>query len=483
MADETERLDPRVLRIVGVMLVGGIAVLFDSTIVAIALDTLSSALHAPLSSVQWVATGYLLALGVAVPLAAWAQGRIGGKRLWLVGLALFLAGSVAASLAPGIGALVAARAVQGLGGGLLLPLMTTLPMQAAGGRVSGRMVAVVSLPMVLGPVLGPLVGGAVLHWLSWRWMFWINVPLVVAGFVLARRHLPDDVPTRRARLDWVGAILLPFGLVGVLEGLSQVSGHDGFADPAVLVPMLGGLALVAAFAWHALRAGAAALIDVRLLRVRSVGSSSAAMFVAGASLYGAMVLLPLFWQQVRGDSALMAGVLLVAQGVGSALSRPIAGTLTDRAGARWVTSAGFAIVALATLPFALAGASTPTWWLVLALVVRGFGLGGVIIPVMAVAFRDTTPDQVPHASVLTRISQQVGGAFGTAVLAVVLESAVRAGGAGGAVDDAFHTAFWWATAFAVLAVVACQWLPGRRARTAAAPAADGVSREPATVEA
>ncbi len=472
MTETDTRIYLRLLRMVAVMLVGGIAVLFDSTIVAIAVQTLATDLHASLTTIQWVSTGYLLALGVTIPLAVWAQGRIGGKNLWLVGLVLFGFGSVAASLAPGIGLLVAARAVQGVGGGILLPLMTTLPMQAAGGKASGRMVAMVGLPMVLGPVLGPLVGGAVLHWLSWRWMFWINVPLVVTGFVLARRHLPDDRPTARSGLDGLGAFLLPVGLVGVLYGLSEVGSDHGFGHAGVLVPLLVGAALVSAFVVHAVRAGGQALVDVRLLRLRSVGSSSAALFVAGASMFGTMLLLPLFWQQVRGASALTAGLMMVPQGVGSIFSRTIAGRLTDAIGARSVTVAAFLIVGLTTVPFAFAGPTTSTWWLVGLLVVRGFGLGGVIIPVMAVSFLDTSPAQVPHASVLTRISQQVGGAFGTAVLAVVLDSAVRSSGDPLA---AFHHAFWWAVGFTGLALVACGWLPGKRAagQTASENASSG----------
>lgn len=472
---KTPLTDRQLVRMVTALLVGGIAVLLDSTIVSVAVHSLAVDLDATLTQIQWVSTGYLLALGVAVPLAVWAQGRLGGRRLWLTGLVVFLVGSVAASLAPGVGSLVAARAVQGIGGGILIPLMATLPMQAAAGRVTGRMMAAVSLPMVLGPVLGPLVGGAVLHWLTWRWMFWINVPLLVVGFVLARRRLPDDASSRRrTRLDVVGAVLLPAGLVGVLYGLSEAGGAHGFDHARVLVPLATGAALVVGFVAHAVRSGSAALVDVRLLRVRSVGSASAAMAVTGASLYGAMLLLPLYWQQVRGVDPLTAGLMLVPQGLGSVLSRTLAGRLTDRFGARAVTFVACLVVAVTTVPFAFAGAHTSGLWLVTVLVARGFGLGGVMIPVMAVAFRDATAEQVPHASVLTRIGQQVGGAFGTAVLAVALQNAARTSGD---VEVAFHHAFWWATAFAGLAVAAALWLPGRRAaEPAAAPEPELVSQ-------
>jgi EmrB/QacA subfamily drug resistance transporter len=482
MAEPDAKLDPRVIRLIAAILVGGIAVLFDSTIVSIAVDTLATDLDTTLPTIQWVSTGYLLALALTIPLAVWAQSRIGGKNLWLVGLVLFLVGSIAASLSPTIGWLIAARALQGIGGGILMPLMSTLPVQAVGGKVTGKMIATIGLPAVLGPVLGPLVGGAVLHWLSWRWMFWINVPLLAVGFVLALRWVPDDGARRSTRLDALGAVLLPLGLVGLLYGLSQVSEDHGFGHPQVLVPLLAGAALMVAFVVHAVRAGGDALVDVRLLRLKSVGSSSAALFVVGASTLGTMLLLPLFWQQLRGATPLVAGLMMVPQGVGTLLSRTIAGRLTDTIGARTVTVVAFLVVGLTTVPFAFAEPTTSTGWLVAVLVVRGFGLGGVTLPVMAVSFRDTTPAQVPHASVITRIAQQVGGAFGTAVLAVVLDSAIRIAG-----DPAagFHQAFWWATGFTALALVACLWLPGRRSaeRASDEPATTTRSDEPAAAAA
>ena len=167
-------------------------------------------------------------------------------------------------------------------------------------------------------------------------------------------------------------------------------------------------------------------MDVRLLRRRPVAAASAVLFFSGFSLYGAMLLLPLYYQEVRGASALAAGIMLVPQGVGALFSRQLAGRLTDAIGARWIAVTGFAIVAAATLPFAFAGPGTSSWLLAACLVVRGFGLGAVTIPVMVVAFTGLDKQEIAHASVLTRTVQQIGGSFGTAVLAVVLSSAVAA---------------------------------------------------------
>jgi len=187
-----ERVDPQVLKVAMVLIVGGLAVVFDTTIVSVALHTLAAQLQTSVATIGWVSTGYLLALGVTIPLVGWAQGRFGGKRLWMFALLVFLAGSIAASLAWNAPSLIACRVIQGIGGGLMLPLMSTLVMQAAGGKALGRTMSVVSLPALLGPILGPVLGGVILNSLNWRWLFWVNVPFCVVGFLLAWKLLPAE---------------------------------------------------------------------------------------------------------------------------------------------------------------------------------------------------------------------------------------------------------------------------------------------------
>jgi EmrB/QacA subfamily drug resistance transporter len=458
-----DRIDPKVLKIALILIVGFLAVIFDTTIVSVALHTLTVQLHAPVSTVQWVTTGYLLALGIAVPLSTWGLRRFGGKRLWMAALAVFLIGSVGSSLAWNVDSLIAWRVVQGAGGGIMFPLLTTLIMQAAGGKALGRTVTIVALPALLGPILGPLVGGAILTHLSWRFMFWVNVPFCIAGLILAARHLPADKPgpaAPRPRLDLPGLALLTPGVAAIILGLSNAGSNAGFTHPSVIVPLVIGVALTAAFTIYALRLARGdgqPLVDVSLLTRRPVASASAVLFFSGFSLYGAMLLLPLYYQEVRGASALTAGIMLVPQGVGALLSRNVAGRLTDKIGARPIAVVGFAIVAAATLPFAFAGPGSNAWLLALWMVIRGFGLGAVTIPVMAVAFLGLNKEQISHSSVVTRMVQQIGGSFGTAVLAVILSGAISAHH--GNLVTGFDIAFWWATGFSALAVLLSLWLP------------------------
>lgn len=476
-----DKLDPKVLRTAMILIVGGLAVVFDTTIVSVALHQLATDLHVSVSTIQWVTTGYMLALGVIVPLSTWALARFGGKRVWMFALAVFLVGSIGSSLAWDAGSLIAWRVIQGLGGGLMMPVMMTLVMQAAGGRQLGRTAAWVSFPALLGPILGPLVGGAIVTNLSWRFMFWVNVPFCVVGLVLAGLYLAKDTPpasTVRAQLDVWGLVLLGPGIAALILGLSNAGSAHGFGHTDVVVPLAAGVASLVAFTVYAL-GRRDPLVDIRLLAHRSVGSSSAVLFLSGFSLFGAMLLLPLYYQGVRGVSALTAGLMLVPQGLGTLISRQVAGPLTDRIGSRSIAAVGFVIVAGSTLPFAFVDATSNSWLLALWLLIRGIGLGAVTMPVMTASYVGLERSEIAHSSVLTRTAQQIGGSFGTAVLAVILVQSTS-GTSTAAVVSGFHVAFWWATGFSLVATALCAWLPGReQIRSAAAIAARASDAVPA----
>ena len=457
-----DRIDPHVLRIALTIIIGALAVVFDSTIISVAINDLGHDLHAPLSTIQWVSTAYLLALAVTMPIAGWAQAAFGGKRLWLISLCVFLAGSILSACAWSAPALIAFRVVQGVGGGLMMTLTATLIMQAAGGRNIGRVMSVITVPTALGPILGPVLGGVILHFGDWRWMFLINIPFCLAGAYLAWRNLPADGPiTGRPPLDLVGLLLFSPGVAAVIYGLSRIDGTNGIAGVQVLAPLLAGPALIAAFAAWALRRRAGALVDIRLLRHRPLASASVSLVLCGAALYGTMLLLPLYFQQVRGATALGAGLVLIPQGIGTLLSRSIAGRFTDTLGPRSVAFASLLVACLATVPFAFVTADTDRVFLMAVLLVRGIGLGAAMIPLSGAGFSGMSRDEIPHASVLIRVAQQLGGSLGTAVLTVVLQRALTGAHTGAALARGFQQSFWWAVILTAVAVPVTLLLPGR----------------------
>ena len=463
-----ERLDPSVIKLIVVLLLGAIPSLLDTSIVNVAIAAIGRDLHTSVSTIQWVITGYLLSFAMVIPLSGWALARFGGRAVWTFSLALFLVGSIACGAAWNIGSLIAFRVVQGAGGGMMTPLITTLLVQAVGTSRIGRLMSAISLPIVVVPIFGPVIAGLIISNISWRWIFYVNVPICLVGLVLAWRELPAGRPqgggSAASRIDVVGLALLPPALVALLFGLAEVGSDGGFGHAGVLVPLIVGVVLLAAYCVHALRTSATPMVDLKLFRSRTFTGASTLLFLAGLSIYGAMLLLPLYFQQVRHDSALVAGLLMVPQGIGSIAPRTLAGRLTDSIGPRLVVLAGIALAAVGTIPFALAGLHTSYWLLGAALVVRGAGLGLATIAVMAGAFQGLSREQVPHASSATRILQFVGGSFGAAILvAVILDRyAVTHAGAGAAgLATAFADTFWWCTGFTALAVIPALLLAGR----------------------
>jgi EmrB/QacA subfamily drug resistance transporter len=451
-ADAETKLPPQVRNALLALIVGGIAAILDSTMVTLALHTLVVRLHSSDGTIQWVTTGYLLAMAVAIPTTGWAESRWGGKHVWMAALVLFAVGSVLSGLAWSDTSLIGFRVLQGFAAGLIFPLMQTLGVRAAGGRPSSRLIATVSLPLALGPILGPVVGGVILNWLSWRWLFLVNMPVIAVGLVLAWRLLPPDrrdPGADRPCLDVIGLVLLAPALAGILLGLSNLSRDGGIGPTAVLVPLVAGVALLAAFcAWALAPGDRQRIVDIRLLRLRSLGTASTVLFTAGAAIYAAMFLLPLYYQQLRGQTVLHAGLLLIPQGVGSLVARFVVSKLVARLGARLITIGSFLLAAAATVPFALAGPHTSLWLLGAVLLIRGFGIGTVLVPPLSVAYQDVPLAGIPHATMNTRITQQVGASFGTAIAAVALQSLLAHGA-----TSAFQGAFWWATGITVAALI------------------------------
>jgi EmrB/QacA subfamily drug resistance transporter len=477
------RLDRHVWLIAVVVIVGALMSILDTTIVNVALETLRTDLGAPLSTIQWVATGYLLALATVIPLTGWAAERFGPKRVWMVAVTGFTLTSGLAGLAWSAESLIAIRVLQGLAGGMIMPIGMITLAQAAGPQRMGRVMGVVGVPMLLAPVLGPVLGGLIVTEGSWRWIFWVNLPVGALGLALAARFLPGERAAGDRPLDVAGFLLVSPGVAGIVFGLSEVASH-GTVQAWTVGPLVIGVVLVALFVRHALRSRHP-LVDVRLLRRPGFGAAAATVFLLGGALFGSLLLLPLYYQVARGLRPLEAGLLIAPQGLGAAAGVSLGGRLADRVGGGRVVVAGLVVLSLGTAVFTQVGAATSYWLLGAALVVRGFGLGSTMMPAMAAAYATLEREAVPRATPILNTLQRVGGSLGTAVLAVVLQhrlaaelgSRVAAGGrtvpsavrarAAEPLAHAFAGTYWWALAFGALALVpatALAIVEGRSAR-------------------
>ena len=453
---DLEPLGWPLVRLALVLVLGGLAPMLDTTIASVALHTLAGQFDVGVSSVQWVTTGYLLALAVTIPVSGWATDRFGDKPLWISSLALFTVGSALSGLAGSFASLVAFRALQGCAAGLITPLVQTMLVRAAGREKLGRVITIVTIVTLFPPIVGPVVAGVILANASWRWIFYVNVPICLAAIVLAWAIVPR--PAARSqnqaprRLDLTGVLLLSPALVAVLYGLSQAATAKGFASFDAFVPLATGIVLAAGYLVHSLKRPGRSLVDLRLFAIRSFASAAGVLFFSGLSLYAAMFLLPLYYQEVRGQDALAAGLLLAPQGLGALLSRPVGG-IVDKIGARRIVLAGVCLCALGTVPYIFAGPHTSQVLLGCALVVRGAGLSGANIAIVTGAFRDVPRPSVPDAAIITRTLQQVGGSFGTAVLAVILVTGANN------TASSFHLAFGWAVGLTALALVPALLIP------------------------
>jgi EmrB/QacA subfamily drug resistance transporter len=469
-----EGLSREILVLAGVVILGTIMTVLDLTVVNVAIPTLASDLGASIPAIQWVMTGYMLAFATVIPLTGWAAERFGARRAWIFALLLFLAGSVLAGAAWSIGSLIAFRVVQGLGAGMILPIGQTILAQAAGPQRMGRVMSVIGVPMLLAPVFGPLLGGAIIGAASWRWIFFINLPVGLAAVVAALRLLPagsgsgPGAGSRSGarggpRLDVRGLLLLSPGIAVFLYGMSEAGGHGGFGSPRTSVAVLAGLALIGLFFWHAAVRGGRALIDVSLLRRRGFGAAAAVNLLLMVALFGSLILIPLYYQQVRHEGAVAIGLLLAPQGLGAALALPLAGRLTDKFGARGVASAGMVLAVLGMLAYTQVGPRTPYLYLSAALLVIGAGVGATVVPSMAAAFQALSRAETPRATSALNVIQRLGGAVGTALFAIVLsrQAGIGAGGAG-PLAGAFGATFWVAAGLIAVAVVPALLLPKAR---------------------
>jgi EmrB/QacA subfamily drug resistance transporter len=479
-----DSIDRSIWILASVVVLGAIMSILDTTIVNVALDTLARDFGASLSAIQWVTTGYLLALSIVIPLTGWAMCRFGAKPIWMSSVSLFLLGSILCGFAWRVDVLIAFRVLQGIGGGMIMPVGQAILARAAGPQRMGRVMSIVGVPMLLGPVLGPVIGGLLVEYTTWRWIFFVNVPIGALALVLAYRLLPRQEVDRDERLDVRGLAVLSPGLALLVYGLSEAGSSGGFGSTRTVVGLTAGSVLVGLFVLHARRRGDAALLDVGLFRRRAFTGAAATSFLFGVAIFGVMILLPLYYQVVRGEGALGAGLLMAPQGVGAAMAMPLAGRLTDRIGAGWVVPVGLTIAILGTAAYTQVGPHTSYALLAGSLWVRGVGLGSTMMPAMAAAYASLEHREIPRATTSINIIQRVGGSVGTALLAVVLQREIvgAAGGRGGGlgtlgavppsvraqlapqIAHGFARTFWLALALTAVAYVPALLLPKHRRR-------------------
>ena len=406
------------------VIAGTVMIPLDVTVVAVALARLSEETGASLPVIQWVSTGYTLALAAVIPTAAWAIGRYGARRVFLTAIGLFTLASALVALSWGTPSLIGFRVLQGVGGGLVMPAAMTLVLRATPPERRGRVMALLGLPVLVGPVLGPPLGGFLMDHLSWRWIFLVNLPIGVVAVLLGLRNLPRVPGDRGVPLDRRGLLLLPPAMALLVLGTSAVD--DSVAEPDAALPVLAGLVLLAVFLAHAARRPAP-LLKVRLLRERLTGAGSLVLVLFVGAYFSTLFLVPMYFQVARGETATATGLLMMPQAVAAGISIQVSGRLVDRVPPVRVIATGIALATAGYAAFALlADGGTSYGWLVLALSVGTTGAGATMLPTMTLATRHLDDADIPSGSTMINVFNQVATSIVTAAVSVLLARALTA---------------------------------------------------------
>ena len=423
-----DKIDGAVLKVAGVVVLGAIMSILDITVVNVALPTFQvefgePGAPLPYSTVAWTVTAYTLALATVIPMTGWAADRFGTKRLYMVALLLFTLGSTLCAMAGTIEALIGFRVLQGLGGGMLMPLGMTIMTRAAGPARMGRLMAILGVPMLLGPIFGPILGGWLIENYSWHWIFLINVPIGAVAIVYAWRVLASDRPEPSESFDWIGMALMSPGLALFLYGVSSIPGEGTIFSAKVLVPGIIGLLMVVGFVFWSFKPEHP-LLDLRLFKNRNLTVSTITMFLFAAAFFGGLLLVPTYFQQVRGETALQAGWLMAVQGLGAMITMPIAGALMDKLPVGRIVPIGLVGIIGGLFALTQLTATTPYTFILPVLFVMGLGMGATMMPLMTSALKTLTSHEVARGSTLLNISQQIASSIGVATMSVVLTNAL-----------------------------------------------------------
>ncbi len=441
-------------------------VVLDSLVVITALPRMQHDLHAGLATLQWTVNSYGIAFAAGIITAAALGDRLGRRRVFTAGLMLFTLASAACALSPTASALIAARAVQGLGGAAILPLSLTILTAAFPAQRRGTIVGIYGGLAGLAVAIGPLVGGAVTEGLDWHWIFWVNVPIGIAASVLSRRLLPESHGAP-ARLDLPGVALISAGVVSLVWGLVRAS-QAGWSSPEIITTLALGAALLGAFlAWES--RAREPMLPLRLLRIQAFAAGNATAFLMSGAVFAAGFLVAQYFQLALGYSPLATGVRLLPWLATPMLISPIAGALSDRIGRRPVIATGLLLQAIGLGWVALkASAAASTLELVLALLVAGIGISMALPTVPTAVLSAVTPAEMGKASGISNMMQRFGAVFAIAISSSVFAANGHLGSAAG-VTDGFRPAMAVSAALSLLGAITALAVVTRRREPTADP--------------
>jgi EmrB/QacA subfamily drug resistance transporter len=402
---------------------GVFMVILDSTVINVAFQTLRREYAASLNDSQWVISIYVLTLGIVTPISGFLADRFGLKRVYLLGLSLFVTGSFLCGIAPSLGLLIAARALQGFGGGLGQPLGSALLFRTFPAREQGTALGIFGIALVAAPALGPILGGLLVDANLWRFIFFINIPVGIIGVTMGYRFLRDERPTGTAALDPLGLVLAVIGFGAILFAATTAA-NNGWGAPETIGGFAIGIIALIGLVYVELKVAKEPMLNLRLFKNRTFANASAVGYVTVLALFGAEFLMPIYLQALRGRTALETGITLLAIAIPAGIATPTAGRLYDKIGPRPLVVTGFSLLLFNTWQLSQIGAATPIQYIAFLLAVRGLALGMTVQTTFSTAMGNVPLPLLPRGSSLVNSTRFVIQATGVAVLATVLTSSL-----------------------------------------------------------
>jgi len=417
-------MSPRLRRAIVALstMMATILVMLDVTIANVALDHMRGSLSAGVDEITWVLTSFLVANAISLPITGWLSDLLGRKRLFILATVTFTLTSAAAGAAPNLAVMVIARFLQGLAGGPLVPLSQATMMETFPARQRGMAMAIWGIGIMFAPIIGPTLGGWITDNWSWRWVFYINVPVGAAAAALAWLFVADSETARPAvrRVDVPGLVFLVVGVSALQFVLDRGQREDWFASSLIVWLSVVAAAALIALVVRELRTDEP-VVDLRVLRHGTFAVATAAMFVISIAFYGIMVLSPLFTQILMGYTAMLAGLVLAPGGVSTLVMMPVAGALLNRFDPRWIIVGGCALNAYAMYLMATLSLEANYWQIMLPRVIQGLGIGFTFVPLSTVALSAVPMRELGHASGLFNFMRTIGGSIGIAMVVTFLQ--------------------------------------------------------------
>ncbi|WP_426227120.1 MDR family MFS transporter [Pseudarthrobacter sp. DSP2-3-2b1] len=453
-----EKMSRESVTIIATLLVATFVVILNETIMNVALQRLMVDLNVDAPTVQWLSTGFMLTMAVVIPTTGFILQSLSTRAVFMLAMGLFAGGTALAALAPGFEILLLARVVQAGGTAIMLPLLMTTILTLVPLAKRGAVMGNVSIAISVAPAMGPTVSGLILEHFTWRFIFVFVLPVALAALAIGAKYLTNIGKAEKTKLDFFSVLLTVPAFGGLVYGLSQIGGgHGGQAGPGTVAigALVIGVASLTAFVLRQVRLqkAEAPLLDLRAFKFRMFTVSVLLMVVAMMALFGGVILLPLYLQEIRGLGSLETGLVLLPGGLAMGLLGPVIGRLFDRIGPLPLTVTGSVLLVLSLWQFSMLDAGTAVWWIVTLHVGLSFGLALLFTPAFTTGLNPLPPHLYSHGSAIMSTTQQVAGAAGTALLVSIFAVVSATSGLVAGMSTAFLTATFVALAAVVLSAM------------------------------